>query len=401
MELLQPWMLWGLTGVALPIAIHFWYQKKGEVIAWAASRWLVDESSLKHRGIRLHEILLLIIRCLLIILLTLLLSQPVLHWWENKPATERVHLVQPDASVVNNYRFEIENALKAGEKVGWISPDQQPLSSISQIPDVANPALYLQKSINKLATGHTSIYVAANQQLLSMPKIAVPGKFRLYSLFDSAAVEPVRYLELNNGKRMYVNPKSGRMEVVPKEATTFRFAAEPAHSGALEILINYKDARERRTVSAAVQALAAVYDLPFQIDEKATAGKVYSWILSDQKPAKTAAITLYLISGKTGDLPQQNNVVYIADSLLLNASDLVNNGRLPEWLGEVFSSFYRLNNQNMPISNQQMNALFEEVKSPQTRDAAELRRWLLLVFVLLTLLERWLTLRKATFSRYA
>ncbi|KQS27666.1 BatA domain-containing protein [Dyadobacter sp. Leaf189] len=401
MELLQPWMLWGITGVALPIAIHFWYQKKGEVIAWAASRWLVDESSLKHRGIRLHEILLLLIRCLLIILLALLLSQPVLHGWESNAAQERVHLVQADARVVNNYRFEIENALKAGEHVFWISPDQQALRSTSEIPQVGNPVQYIQKSINKLAKGQTSIYLVADQQLLSIPKVVVPGKFSLYMLTDSASMQPASYMELNDGKRLFVNPGSGLLEVAQNGASTVRLASKPVHSGDLKLLIDYKNPAERQSVMAAVKALTEVYSLPFQMDEKANADNVYDWILSDQKPAKTAAKTLYVISGKTADLPQHSNVVYVTDSLLLNSSDLVRNGRLPEWLGEIFTSFYQLKNRKEPLSRQQLSLLFEEVEMPQTQEAAELRKWLLLAFVLLTALERWLVLRKSTLARYA
>ncbi|WP_439557817.1 BatA domain-containing protein [Dyadobacter sp.] len=393
MELLQPWMLWGLAGIALPIAIHLWYQKKGEVIAWAASRWLVDESSLKHRGIRLHEILLLLIRCLLVMLLALLLSQPVLHWWKSDAAQERVHLVEADPRVVNNFRFEIENALKAGEHVFWISPDQQVLNSTAKMPEPGNPAKYIQKSINKLAKGQTSIYLVADQQLLSMPKVVVPGKFSLYTFTDSASTQRANYMELSNGKRLFVNPVSGLLEVAQNGASSVKFTSKPVHSGDLKLLIDYNDPIERQTVTAAIKALAEVYGLSFQIDEKVYPGSVYNWILSDQKPTKPDAKTLYVISGKTAGLAPQRNEVYVADSLLLHSSDLVRNGRLPEWLGEAFTSFYQLNDRKQPLSRQQLSSLFEEAKMPQAQEAAELRKWILFAFVLLTALERWLVLR--------
>ncbi len=76
MVFLQPVMFWGALAIVIPIIIHFWYQKKGETIAWAATQWLTDKTNLQHRGIRLDEVPLLLVRCLLIILLGV--------YWANK-----------------------------------------------------------------------------------------------------------------------------------------------------------------------------------------------------------------------------------------------------------------------------------------------------------------------------
>ena len=52
MQFLQPLFLWGTLAVAIPIALHFWHQKKGTVIAWAAMRFLFEKNQQPQRGLR-------------------------------------------------------------------------------------------------------------------------------------------------------------------------------------------------------------------------------------------------------------------------------------------------------------------------------------------------------------
>jgi hypothetical protein len=93
MEFLQPALLWGAVAVVIPVIIHFWYQKKGKTIAWAATQWLTDKTSLQHRGLRLDEIPLMLLRCLLVLLFVLLLSKPIENWLDLDKVKSKVHLV--------------------------------------------------------------------------------------------------------------------------------------------------------------------------------------------------------------------------------------------------------------------------------------------------------------------
>jgi hypothetical protein len=400
MEFLQPWMLWGITGVALPIAIHFWYQKKGEVIAWAASRWLVDETSLKHRGVRLYEILLLLIRCLLIILLALLLSAPVLDWWKKEKVSAKIHLVQPDARITSNYRFEIENALKAGEKVLWISPDPAEFESMEAIPQISDSELYIQKTINKAGSGQVSIYLIASRKLLDLPKMYIPGKYTLHTLPDSVTPGPAPFVDLNGGKKLFVNSRSGQLEATA-DNEDLNFARKPVHSGAFNVLLDYQDKQEKSTVGAALHALEDVYGLTFNITEKSAPDINYDLVFSNRIPERIDDNRLYVISGKTAGLQPAKNLVVVPDSLKINSAELVANARLPEWLGELLVAHFGLDNRTNQISQQQLSSLFEEVRPSQAESAEKFRRWGLLLFVLLTMLERWLALRKTMFSNYA
>ncbi|MCE7062010.1 BatA domain-containing protein [Dyadobacter sp. CY343] len=402
MELLQPWMLWGAAGIVLPFAIHFWYQKKGKVLEWAASRWLFEKTSLKHRGVRLHEILLLLVRCALILLLTLILSQPIFNFRENSMADKTVHIVEPNAAVVNEYRFELENALRKGEKVVWVDKQAVEMERIGNIPKVNNPAQYLQNTINHIPAAGVSfkIYLASKQGLLDQPKIYVPGAFDLYPAFDSTDRRPLRYLLNSEGEKLAVHPQTGILEVFGSEPAGYRFASAPAHSGPVYVLVKFKNSLERQTVTAAIEALETVYKIPFDIDESENADRKYDWILADQLPATINPQSIYLISGKPEPIQKRNNVHYLPDSMRLPASELVQNGRLPEWLGEKMAAHFGLVGNSGMLSTQQLRSIFVEAKPAAEQAATSLRRWLLLLLVLLTMLERWLALRKTTLPTY-
>lgn len=74
MQFAQPIMLWALAGLSIPIAIHLLSRKEGKVIYLGSLRHLSETSTQQFRGIKLNEILLLVLRSLLVILFVLLIS---------------------------------------------------------------------------------------------------------------------------------------------------------------------------------------------------------------------------------------------------------------------------------------------------------------------------------------
>ncbi|MBX2945288.1 MAG: BatA domain-containing protein [Cyclobacteriaceae bacterium] len=74
MSFLNPIWLWGLTGLLIPVAIHLLSRKEGNVIRLGSVRHIMDSASARFSSIRLNEIWLLLIRCLLLLFIILLLS---------------------------------------------------------------------------------------------------------------------------------------------------------------------------------------------------------------------------------------------------------------------------------------------------------------------------------------
>ncbi|WP_296705041.1 BatA domain-containing protein, partial [Algoriphagus sp.] len=167
MEFLQPILLWGLLGLAIPIAIHLWNGKKGKKVSWAAMAWLSEQENQSSKSIRLDQILVLILRILLIILLVLLLSNLILNSWTINEDLKIVHLVSPEKQVFEEYRFELEQAIDRGEEVFWLEPE------LSEISNELNPKGFsrqqIQKTLNSLppSISELNIYFPNSQNYLS------------------------------------------------------------------------------------------------------------------------------------------------------------------------------------------------------------------------------------------
>ena len=74
MELINPIWLWGLSGLLIPIGIHLLSRREGKIIKIGSIRHLEETNSKQFKSIRLNELALLLLRCLIITILVLFLS---------------------------------------------------------------------------------------------------------------------------------------------------------------------------------------------------------------------------------------------------------------------------------------------------------------------------------------
>jgi hypothetical protein len=74
MTFANPFWLWGLAALSIPIAIHLLSRKEGKVISVGSLRHLKDANTQQFKSLRLNEILLLMLRCLLFGLVVLFMS---------------------------------------------------------------------------------------------------------------------------------------------------------------------------------------------------------------------------------------------------------------------------------------------------------------------------------------
>ena len=81
MTFLQPYILWGLPLVLLPVLIHLINRLRHRRQPWAAMRFLIaaTRSSISHA--RLRQILVLMFRVLAVLMLILFLSRPLAGGW--------------------------------------------------------------------------------------------------------------------------------------------------------------------------------------------------------------------------------------------------------------------------------------------------------------------------------
>ncbi len=85
MLFLNPWLLAGLLGAAIPIIIHLVRQQAAKPVEWGAMRFLFDTISVRRRKMEWEDLLLMAARCLLLGLLALALARPFIPPDSNIP----------------------------------------------------------------------------------------------------------------------------------------------------------------------------------------------------------------------------------------------------------------------------------------------------------------------------
>ncbi|MBB6002731.1 BatA domain-containing protein [Arcicella rosea] len=396
MELLNPLMLWGTLAIAVPIIIHFWHQKKGKVIYWAATNWLIEKNLQQSGGIRLDNILLLLLRCLLLLLLCFLLSKPFLNTFGNHQADNKVHLVQAKSFVTENYKFELQEALKKGEKCYWFSEKLLPITDLQQTPQNENlDGELLQKSLNKLGEvidkEHINLYFINSESLQTLPHIFVPNTFVLHTSIDTSQ-QTRPYLGFTNNKRILIG--SNKLLILAPESIE---KGQSKHSGLIKVLIENQDSGEKQSIKAALEALAQTYQLEFDLTEKSKPNTAYDVVFSTRFPEKPLSDnTLYIFSNtaKWKFLTEKSNQILFPNLLNAQGSEIVFEGLFPELLGEKIIQHFGLQNEYKSLSHQQLHSLFKTQKYFKSISNDWFSKSLLLLFVLLLALERWIAIYK-------
>ncbi len=114
LSFLQPIWLYAISGIIIPIAIHFWNIKEGRAFP-VGSIALLEKSKKKYtRTLRINEWLLLALRCLLIILLAVLLAKPVKQQSFNNSRGWILIDKQNAGDVYNHFKTTIDSLLNKG-----------------------------------------------------------------------------------------------------------------------------------------------------------------------------------------------------------------------------------------------------------------------------------------------
>ena len=76
MPFLHPILFWlGLGGISIPIVIHILNRRRFKIVDWAAMRFLLEAMRKNRRRLRLEELLLLALRCLIVLLIGVALAR--------------------------------------------------------------------------------------------------------------------------------------------------------------------------------------------------------------------------------------------------------------------------------------------------------------------------------------
>ncbi|MFZ6010379.1 MAG: BatA domain-containing protein [Bacteroidota bacterium] len=116
----NPIWLWGLTGLLIPIGIHLLSRKEGRVIHIGSLRHLQDSDSARFKSVRLNEVVLLLLRCLLLSLIVFMMAG--LHIPSRTKTSKHWLVIEKGIEHSSAYASLIDELKKKDYEVRFLSP---------------------------------------------------------------------------------------------------------------------------------------------------------------------------------------------------------------------------------------------------------------------------------------
>ncbi|CAN5454882.1 hypothetical protein BH09BAC3_BH09BAC3_15050 [soil metagenome] len=184
MQFLNPIFLWGLLGLFIPIGIHLLSRKEGKVIKLGSLRHLQETSTKQFKGIKLNELVLLSLRCLLIVIFCSLLSG--LYW--NSSGTKKWILVEKGIESQNNVL--LDSLKDQGYELHWLSRGL-PSLTLKDTSGFTSEISYTQaiEDLNKRQVSEAIVFAKNNPTKFAGPRTSLPPGIR----WISVASEPQDY----------------------------------------------------------------------------------------------------------------------------------------------------------------------------------------------------------------
>ena len=125
LQLLNPIWLFAIGGIVIPLIIHLWNIKKGKTLKVGSISLLGESSRQSAKSLKLIDLLLLFLRCLLLILLAFILAKPI---WNNKNTEETNSgwiLIEEENSreIYTNFKPEIDSLIGIGYEFHYFEPE--------------------------------------------------------------------------------------------------------------------------------------------------------------------------------------------------------------------------------------------------------------------------------------
>lgn len=361
MQFLQPILLWGLLGISIPFLIHLWQGKKGKVMSWAAMQWLPIQESSVSNGLRLENLLVLLLRILMLVLLVLLLSQVFIPKLGKVAEEQIIHLVQPSIQITEEYKFEIQQALEKGEDVYWADEN---LTAIEDLDDLESGEIemQLQSSLDQIPdeTSQLNLYLSNSQQVLGEKNYLSKVKPTFFLGSADLSNQAPQTISVEGGRKLEVN-QNGQLDSISND-----------QKGAASITIAQSDmtyfmgdlsSSERVFIAASLEAIQDVYG--FDFIEKESTGEA-KLIFASKLPNEKVSDKLYFISS-TFAFSEQSNLITFSDQLEFEHSELVQTGKLPEVILERFLAYVGVEQLDVKLSQTQLEHRFL-VDSPKNQN---------------------------------
>ena len=390
MEFLQPLLLWGAAAISIPILIHLWHNRKGTKISWAAMRWLTEKENQPKRGYKPDNLLLLLLRIMIVLLIVLFLGQLYFSQLAEDTPRANIHFIEPNATLVEEFRFELEQALTQGEELYWLTEDLMPIASLGEVDRVKNDnsARSLESGLQHLIDDHhqlhlylspLSTYTDAHFYITS-----VKPEIHLSEFTENQRAK--NYLILGSATYLFVNDQG-----ILERNTVPPVGKNPvSHTGAISYAIELENQQEVDNITVALRAIEEVYGLIFK---EAGGDSNPQLVFNNNIPVNVSPDQLVIAGGSIGN-SQHANVHFVYDPFTKEQSEVVSSGRLPEFILEKVLTHLELTNDIRKVSRQQLERQFILDAGNETTPTGNVKEIILILLLLTVIVERIIALRK-------
>ena len=197
-QLLQPIWLFAMAGIVIPIIIHLWDVKGGKTLQVGSILLIQESAKLQGRSLRLTDLFLLILRCLLIILLAVLLAKPSFKHQLSSSGEKGWMMIEKQSvgQAYENYKPTIDSLIESGYKFhyfnkGFAEDDLADVlksdNTIESEPEIAYWTLL--KQLNEQIPPEMPVYLFTDNQLHRFegvrPALSMSLRWSTYQLKDT------------------------------------------------------------------------------------------------------------------------------------------------------------------------------------------------------------------------
>ena len=199
-QFLQPILLIATTGIIIPVIVHLWNVRQGKTLKVGSISLLTQGARQSSRSLKLHDFLLLVLRCLLIALLACILAAP--YWQQQLSAKkEKGWILLEKESLQESYnknKVKIDSLLKAGYDFhylnkGFVKDDLVKALKIQKDTVLFNPVNYWStiKELNQVVPSELPVVLFVKNNLAGFsgerPEVSINLNLHTYLSSDTAS----------------------------------------------------------------------------------------------------------------------------------------------------------------------------------------------------------------------
>lgn len=196
-QFLQPIALLAIAGIIIPVIIHLWNVKQGKILKVGSISLLQQSDRQQARSLKLKDLLLLLLRCLLIVLLAMLLAKPN-YKKQLTVASEKGWILAPANEVKTAYKTYkplFDSLTNAGFQFHYFKegfPQEKLASALAVLdntPDSSTNYWQLLKVLNLEVPAELPVYLftgnCLNNFVGNRPSISMNLTWKTFAATDS------------------------------------------------------------------------------------------------------------------------------------------------------------------------------------------------------------------------